>query len=282
MILVTGATGTVGRHLTRILHDGGHPVRAMTRGGSGRPLPDGVEVAYADFGDPAALRRAVTGVRAVFLVTAPPVPSPQFDLDLLAAARHAGVASVVKMSAIGTGERFAGRTVGAWHLAAEDAVRHSGLEWTVLRPSSFASNTLHWAGAVRAGQPVPNLSGDGGQGVIDPADIAAVAALALTDPGHGGRTYTLTGPELLSVPDQARILTEVIGRPVTTVDPGPEGARAGLLASGMPPEAVDATLLGSARARAWHNAVLTEDVRMVLGRDPVSFRDWARSAFPTV
>ncbi|GAA4954571.1 NAD(P)H-binding protein [Actinoplanes utahensis] len=266
MILVTGATGTVGRHLTRLLHDGGHPVRAMTRGGSG-PLPAGVEVAYADFTDPVSLRRAVAGVRAVFLLTAPPVPGPGFDRDLLDAAREAGVATVVKLSAIGTGEEFAGATVGAWHLAAEEAVRDSGLSWTILRPSSFASNTLHWAGAIRAGQPVPNLTGDGRQGVIDPADIAAVAAAALTGPGHDGRTYTLTGPELLSVPEQAGILAEVIGRPVATtaVDSVP----------GLPPEAV----LGSAWARAGHNAVLTDHVRDVLGRSPTRFREWAEACF---
>ncbi|BEL03442.1 NAD(P)H-binding protein [Actinoplanes sichuanensis] len=264
MILVTGATGTVGRHVVQLLHQGGHPFRAMSR------KPSGPGVVRADFDDPGSLRRAVADVRAVFLLTAPAVPSPDFDLALLAAAREAGVASVVKLSAIGTGEVFEGATVGAWHLAAEQAVRESGLAWTILRPSSFASNARHWF----AGGPVPNLTGDGRQGVIDPRDIAAVAVAALTGPAHAGRTYTLTGPELLSVPDQARQLGEILGRPVATVDLPPAEAAAHLLAAGLPPAAVDATVLGSAWARAGHNAVLTGDVADVLGRPPSTFRDW--------
>ncbi|MGM0348363.1 hypothetical protein [Streptomyces sp. Adlamb9] len=79
-------------------------------------------------------------------------------------------------------------------------MRESGGAWTVLRPSSFASNSLGWAAAVRAGEPVPNLTGDGASGVIDPHDIAEVAVAALLDAGHGGRTYTLTGPEAIRVP----------------------------------------------------------------------------------
>ncbi|GAB3799750.1 NAD(P)H-binding protein [Micromonospora zhanjiangensis] len=277
MILVTGASGTVGRHVVQLLTEGGQRARAMTRNPSGYALPRGADVVRADFDDPESLRRAVTGVRTVFLLTAPAAPTPDHDLALLAAARSADVASVVKLSAIGTGERFGTATVGAWHQAAEDAVRASGLAWTMLRPSSFASNCLHWAGAIRAGQPVPDLTGDGEQGVIDPRDIAEVAVAALTDPAaHAGRTYTLTGPELLRVADQATQLAQVIGRPVGTADLPPDAARRQLLASGMPPAAVEATVVGSAWARAGHNATLTADVQTVLGRPPATFRSWAR------
>jgi uncharacterized protein YbjT (DUF2867 family) len=276
MILVTGATGTVGRHVVRLLQQGGHPARAMTRGRPGHAPPPGVEVVQADFDVPASLRRAVTGVRAVFLLTAPAAPTPDHDLALLAAARSAGVSSVVKLSAIGTGERFGAATVGGWHQSAEDAVRSSGLAWTVLRPSSFASNCLHWAPAIRAGMPVHDLTGEGSQGVIDPSDVAAIAVAGLTDPAHAGKTYTLTGPELLRVSDQASQLATVIGRRVVTADLPPDAARQQLLASGMPAAAVDATVLGSAWVRAGHNAVLTDDVEKVLGRPPATFLDWAR------
>jgi uncharacterized protein YbjT (DUF2867 family) len=271
MILVTGATGTVGRQVLRLLQEGGHAARAMTRG----PAP-GAEFVRADFTDPVSLRRAVSGVRAVFLVTVPEVPSADHDLALLEAARTAGVRSVVKLSAIGSGELFAGQVVGAWHRDAEDAVRASGLEWTVLRPSSFASNWLHRAGEVRAGRPVPDMTGQGRQGVVDPRDVAAVAVAALTGPGHAGRTWTLTGPEPLRAADQADRLARVIGRPVETVDVPEAAAREQMSASGMPAAAVDAILLGSAWARAGHNAVVTGDVAAVLGRPPASFDDWAR------
>jgi uncharacterized protein YbjT (DUF2867 family) len=156
----------------------------------------GVDVVRADFDDPASLRRATAGTEAVFLLTAPATPTPRHDLALLDAARAAGTTRVVKVSAIGTGETGEGnQAVGAWHLLAERAVQASGMAWTLLRPSVFASNTLHWADAIRAGDPVPNLTGRGRQGVVDPRDVAAVAAEALTSPSHHtGQTYTLTGP----------------------------------------------------------------------------------------
>ncbi|GGN20362.1 uncharacterized protein YbjT (DUF2867 family) [Actinoplanes campanulatus] len=276
MILVTGASGTIGRHVVQLLRQSGQPVRAMTRARPGHAMPPGVDVVQADFEDPASLRRAVADVRAVFLLTAPATPTPDHDLALLTEARAARVGSVVKLSAIGTGERFGSATVGAWHQTAEDAVRTSDLSWTVLRPSAFASNCLHWSGAIRAGQPVSNMTGDGAQGVIDPRDIAAVAVAALTDPAHAGKTYTLTGPELLSVPDQARQLAEVIGRPVVSVDVPSTSASQQLLSSGMPPAAVEATVIGTAWARAGHNRILTEDVATVLARPPATFRDWAQ------
>src|SRR5688572_566250 len=173
MILVTGASGTIGRRVVELLRDGGYAARAMSRSRTRIQPSPGVDVVEADFEDPAALERAVRGVRAVFLLTAPREPTPHHDLALLSAARQAKVASVVKLSAIGTGERFGPEAiVGAWHLAAEDAVRASGLAWTILRPSVFASNCLGWADAIRAGSPVPNLTGDGRHGVIDPRDVA--------------------------------------------------------------------------------------------------------------
>jgi uncharacterized protein YbjT (DUF2867 family) len=276
MILVTGASGTIGRHVVQLLQQGGHRARAMIRARPGRAVPPGVDVVRADFGDPASLRRAVAGVRVVFLLTAPATPTPDHDVAMVAAARTAGVASVVKLSAIGAGERFGTATVGAWHQAAEEAVRAGGLAWTVLRPSSFASNWLYSASAIRAGHPVPNLAGDGKQGVIDPLDIAAVAVAALTDGTHAGKTYTLTGPELLSAPEQADQLAQVIGRPVTTVDVPPAGAHQQLLTSGMPLAAVEATVTGTSWARAGHNSILTDDVARVLARPPATFQAWAR------
>ena len=278
MILVTGATGTVGRHVVRLLQEDRLRVRAMTRRPGTVPPVPGVEVVGGDFDDAGSLARALRGVQAVFLVTAPPSPTPRHDLALLTAARAAGTARVVKLSAIG-----ASPGVGAWHLAAERALQATMANWTVLRPSSFASNALRWAGSLDAGAAVVNLTGAGRQGVVDPRDVAAVAVAALTG-DHAGRCYTLTGPDLLHVPTQARILGEVLGRPVRTVDVLPEHARADLLRAGLDPAAVAEIVAGSAWARAGHNAVLTDDVARVLGRPATSFRAWAedhRAAFTT-
>ena len=144
-----------------------------------------------DFDDPASLAAAVAGADTVFLLTAPAAPSARHDLALLDAARAASVGRVVRLSAIGTGEPHGDRTVGADHDLADQAVQASGLDWTLLRPTTFASNTLWWADAIRAGVPVPNLLGDGRQGIVDPADVAAVAAEVLAAPGpdHTGRVH---------------------------------------------------------------------------------------------
>ncbi|MFF9160237.1 NAD(P)H-binding protein [Streptomyces longwoodensis] len=274
MILVTGATGTIGSELVRLLTARGEKVRALTRDPSAGRVPTGADVVPGDYRDAASLRAAMDGVAAAFLVGVPG-PDAQHDEALVSAARTAGVGRLVKLSAIGTGDPDLG-SFGGWHVAGERAVRGSGAEWTVLRPSSFASNTLGWAGAIGAGEPVPNMSGDGRQGVIDPRDVAEVAARALLDAGHGGRTYTLTGPEAISVPEQAAVLADVLGRPVTARDLSPEDTRAHLAGWGLTERAADDVLAGMAYVRAGRNALVTEDVPAVLGRPARTYRAWAR------
>ncbi|MGW1272438.1 SDR family oxidoreductase, partial [Streptomyces sp. NPDC002491] len=212
MILVTGATGTIGGALVRHLAARGEKVRALVRDPAKARMPAGVEVARGDYRDAASLEAAMTGATAAFLVGLPG-PSAQHDGPLAAAARAAGVGRLVKLSAIATGDPESGPT-GEWHLEGERAVRESGAEWVVLRPSSFASNTLSWAEAVRKGEPAPNMSGDGAQGVVDPRDVAEAAAVALLDGRRAGRTYTLTGPETILVPRPAAVLAGLLRRPV--------------------------------------------------------------------
>jgi len=149
------------------------------------------------------------------------------------------------------------------------------MAWTLLRPSSFASNVLQWVDAIGGGQPVPNATGAGRHGIIDPYDVAAVAVEALLSPAHAEKTYALTGPELLTVADQASCLTRVLGRRVDTVDLSLDQTAGQLLAAGMDRSAVDMIIVGIAWARAGHNAILTDDVAAVLGRPPTSFQTWA-------
>ncbi|MEU2338604.1 NAD(P)H-binding protein [Streptomyces sp. NPDC013172] len=283
MILVTGATGTIGSDLVRQLAERGAKVRALTRDPASARVPTGVEVVRGDYTDPASVHAAFTGATAAFLLR-PPGPDAGEDAALVAEARAAGVERLVKLSAIGTGDPAVGPS-GLWHVAGEQALRESGGEWTVLRPSSFASNTLTWIPALRAGEPVPNMTGDGASGVIDPRDIAEVAVRALLEAGHAGRTYTLTGPEAISVPGQAAVLAEVLGRPVPTRDLSEAGTRDFLrTAWGMDGSRADGVLTGVAFVRAGGNAVVTGDVLEVLGRPARPFRTWAednRSLFET-
>lgn len=276
MILITGASGTVGSKVLRILATRGVRVRAMTRNPAKIPASARVDVVQADFDDPASLPRALAGVQTVFLLTAPNSPTPRHDLALLNAARTAGVTRVVKLSAIGTGEKFGDHTIGAWHLKAEQAVRDSGMAWTLLRPSTFASNSLWWADAIKAGKPIPNPTGTGRQGIIDPGDVAAVAAECLLSPAHNRLTYTLTGPDLLSVPDQAACLARVLGRTVKTTDQGLDDAAEQMRAAKMDESVVSTFISGIAWARAGHNAITTDDVATILHRPATAFPTWAR------
>jgi uncharacterized protein YbjT (DUF2867 family) len=251
MILVTGATGTIGTALVGELLARGAEVTAVTRN------PAKIQ--------PRGHLTITTGIGpadAVFLL-APPGPGlPEADRAMLAAAIDAGCRRLVKLSAIATPDHDDDTAlIGSWHRPGEKAVRASGLPWTILRPSTFASNTLAWAGDIGAGRPVPNPFGDGKQGVVDPRDIAAVAAETLLNPGHEGRVYTLTGPDLISVPDQAAQLAEVLGKPIELED--------------ILLDETDMYGAGAALVRRGGNAVVTPDVEQVLGRGPRTFRAWA-------
>ncbi|MEV4370100.1 NAD(P)H-binding protein [Nonomuraea sp. NPDC049637] len=275
MIVVTGATGTVGGEVVRLLAGRGERVRAMTREPSKVAVPPEVEVVQGDFDDPGSLAAAARGADAVFLLSAPGPWLARHDEAMIVAARAAGVRKVVKLSAIGTGEEHGGAKVGGWHQAGEQALRAGELDWTVLRPSSFASNALRWVPQIRQGRPVPNTTGRGRQGVVDPRDVAEVAVRALTSDEHGRSVLTLTGPELLSVPDMAEVLGETLGRPVETVDVPLEVYRTQLIAAGMDAEFADVAVDGSRLVARDGNARLTPDVERVLGRPPRTFRAWA-------
>ncbi|MEU1734150.1 SDR family oxidoreductase [Streptosporangium sp. NPDC020145] len=282
MILVTGATGTVGGEVVRLLAGRGERVLAMTREPAKVEESPGVEVVRGDFDDPASLAGAARGADALFLLSAPGPWVARHDEAMVAAARAEGVRKVVKVSAIGTGEEREGVTVGDWHLAGERALRSGELDWTILRPSSFASNALGWAPQVLRGQPVPNTMGDGRQGVVDPRDVAEVAVTALTSEEHVRAVLTLTGPELLSVPDMAKVLGETLGRTVETVEVPLEVYRESLIAAGVDPGFADIAVDGSRTVARGGNARLTGDVERVLGRAPRTFATWAadhRAAF---
>jgi uncharacterized protein YbjT (DUF2867 family) len=266
MILVTGATGTIGSHVVQLLTERDVPFRAMSRDPA-KDLPNAVR---ADFTDRASLEAALTGVDKVFLVTVPPTPSTAHDLALLEAARAADVVKIVKLSAIGSGEQFEGAVVGAWHLAAEQAIEDSGLAWTMLRPTSFASNLLPYRELINAGDPLPNILGPARQAVVDPRDVAEVAVATLLDDAHNGQRYDLTGPELLTFADQVAILERVLNQPIKTVD---ADARAQL--TGMPEEAITAITTGVGWAKAGGAAYVTDHVSRILGHPAQTFEQWA-------
>lgn len=272
MILVTGATGTIGTELLRQLVAAGIPAFGMTR----RELPGFVR---GDFDDPDSLRKAIDGAGTLFMLSAPGPRVPEHDRAMVAAAVDAGVSKLVKLSAIGSTDD---ELPGNWHADGERAVRESGLAWTILRPAGFASNVLRWLPAMRAGQPVPNQTGDGEHAFVDPRDVAAVAAAALVSGDHDGQTFTLTGPELLSVPHQVAVMSDVLGQALRVVDVPLEAYAEQLRAAGLDEAFVSVALRGAELVRDGGARTVTDDVERVLGRPAGTFRGWVetnRAAF---
>ncbi|MFF0264288.1 NAD(P)H-binding protein [Kribbella sp. NPDC004536] len=267
MILVTGATGTIGSELVRQLVARGIPVRGMTR----KPHDSFVQ---ADFDDPESLRKAIDGVDTVFLLTAPGPWVPAHDQALVDAALDADVRKIVKLSAIGTTDDGA---PGSWHAPGERAVRESGLTWTILRPAGFASNVLRWLPAIHNGQPIPNQTGSGRHAFVDPRDVAAVAAEVLVSDHQ--RIYTLTGPELLNVPEQVAVLSDVLGSELTVADIPLETYAEQLRKAGLDEAVVSVALRGAELIRSGGEQTVTDDVERVLGRPARTFREWARAYF---
>jgi uncharacterized protein YbjT (DUF2867 family) len=273
MILVTGATGTIGSAVIRRLAERGVPARSMVRDLSRASGP----AVLGDFERPDTLRAAAEGAEAVLLVTVFGTGLAEHDRAMVRAAEAAGVRRIVKISAIDAQDTGDPADVRSIHAAGELAVTSSALTWTILRPSTFATNALGWAEAVRAGQPVQNMTGTARQGIIDPGDIADVAVEALTSAGHGGRVYTLTGPELLSTADQVALIGEAAGRAAITVDVPLAQARAQLVEVGADPVFVEIAMTGLGFIAGGGNEIVTTDVADILGRPATPFATWAEA-----
>lgn len=272
MILITGATGVVGREATRLLLAAGHKVTAVTRDASAADLPEGATVAVGDPSRPQSLGDVwAAGVEAILLS---PRAVGDAAVELLAAATEHGARRVVVLSA-STVQFPAGEPRFAQGFkAVEDAAQSCGLAWTFLRCADFAANALAWAPQIRAANIVRGAYADAATSPIHPRDIAEVAALTLTDPEHAGRSYLLTGPQSLNQREKAALIGEAVGAPVSFTEIAPEQARAAMLAQGLPAEIPD-RLLGSLADYARRPGPTSDTVQTLLGRPALSFAAWA-------
>lgn len=270
MYLVTGATGNVGSQVAAALVAAGQPVRGVIRAADAAAnLPAGVLPVVGDLDRAETLMDALDGVQGLFLL-----PGYSGAAELLAAAKAAGVQRLVQLSGGSAGSRDMHNAVTAYMARAEDAATGSGLAWTVLRPNAFMSNALRWLPQLQRGDELRLPFADVPSAIIDPADIGAVAVLALTADGHAEKIYRLTGPQSLTPADQVAELAAALGRSLRVIAQTDEEARADMLTQ-MPEPYVDAFLDFYADGALDESAVLPT-VEQLLHRPPGNFTDWVR------
>ncbi|MDX3337031.1 NAD(P)H-binding protein [Streptomyces sp. ME02-6979.5a] len=262
-ILVTGATGTVGRRVVEQLLERGEHVRALTRDPARAELPAGVDVVRGDLTDPASLEPALDGVTGLHLITFggglfAPLETGE---EILGLARQAGVRRVTVLH-------------GGGGTPMESAVRASGFAWTVVMPVEFMANALEWAPGIRSEGVVREPFVDRLSAMVHESDIGAVAAVALTEDGHGGQEYLVTGPQVLTVRDKAAAVGAARGADVELVELTEEQARESWRGQGMP-EDVIAFLIGVYRDTPPEGRTVIDTVEKVTGRPARTFAQWA-------
>ena len=270
MILVTGATGRVGGSVLSQLLNKGVAVRALVRDPERAVLPDGVEAVRGDLADPTSLGAALAGVDSVFLVWPTVAADHAAPATIAEIAHH--VRRVVYLSANGVSAESPEGILGS-HAVLERLIENSDLEWTFLRPTGFAANTLGWAPQIRAEGVVRWVHGAARRALIHERDIAAVGVLALTEDGHAGARHVLSGPAAISQVEQAHEIGRAIGRPVRFEEVAPEHARHGILA-GLPSEVVDG-ILASHAAMVANPERVTTTVERLTGSPARPFAEWA-------
>lgn len=278
MIVVLGATGTIGGEVLRQLVAQDVPVRALVRSPEReRALPVAAPTVVADLADPAGLGPALDGADAVFLVTPASLRQVELESALVdAVAAAPGRPRLVKVAAMGYDAVPAEQAISLAgnHQRVVHRIRETGIPHTVVAPSGFMTNLLLQAGSISGEGVLRASAGDGGLGWVDPADVAAVAVRALVSTGHDGASYDVTGPEVLNHAAVARELSDATGRPVRYVDLAPEDFRRGMEAAGMPPWMASALTELEQTYRAHRAEVVTDDVQRVTGRPATPLRDW--------
>ena len=275
MILVTGGTGTVGGELLRLLSQSEIPARALARDPSRAPTRPGITWVKGDLSKPETLTAVFDGAESLFLLTSYYEDMVELQHNAIVAARAAGVRHVVKVSAFAATDHSRA-PVGRWHFQVEQELQESGMEWTILRPHHFMQNLLTQLDYIVNDAAVYSASGDGKIPYVDALDVAAVAFVTLTQPGHQGRTYVVTGSEAISYRQAAQIIGAEIGKPLRFIDETQDEARARRIREGLPPAVVESALAISAYQRSGGKTVtITTTIAELTGRPATTFAEFA-------
>jgi uncharacterized protein YbjT (DUF2867 family) len=272
MILVTGATGNVGSLLVPKLLAAGQKVRVLVRDPAKvAHLGSQVERVHGDLDKPDTLPPAMAGVRAIYLIA----DTGQVG-NVVAAARQAGVAHIVRQSTIEAGAQPP-LGPGTWHREAELLIERSGITWTHLRPTMMMVNTIGWwAESIRARGTVFFPGGEGRVSPVDPDDIAAVAGVVLTEPGHEGQAYDVTGPQLLTVGEMVATLSRLLDKPINYVDVPEATAGEWMTRGGMSPILAAALVETMGGLRSNRFAYVADSVERLTGHPGRTYESWCR------
>ena len=273
-ILITGATGTIGTQLLQALANKGLDLAVMTSR-PGHSVP-GFRTIHGDFSNPDSLRAAFAGFDTVFLLQPLAPQMVEFGLNAVAAAQAAGVTTLVRSSGAGA-DSASPFSLAQAHGRVDDAVRASGLNWTLLRPGSFMQNHLTYNAEQIKGGAYYAPHGQGAVALIDARDIAEVAALVLADPSaHAGQSYDLTGGQSLNTAEQLAVISAATGQAVAYVDLPEQDAAGGMAKMGFPPVLVDWLMSLNAIIKAGYAAGQSPDFQRLTGHAPRSFQAFVR------
>jgi uncharacterized protein YbjT (DUF2867 family) len=261
--LIAGATGTIGRQLVEQLNSAGHHVRALTRNPAKANFSDGVEVVVGDLTKPETFAAALEGVTGLHLVNfgGDDYAPLESGAEIVVMAEKAGVKRVTVLR-------------GGQESALELAVQSSSLAWTMLQPVEFMSNMLEWKEMIQTEGVVSVPFATRKTAIVHEADIAAVAAAALTEEGHGGKTYTITGPEVLTPPEMVSIIGAAIGRDIQFIELTEAQAREQWAAEGYPEEVIEFFVWAHGNTPPIGYTVVPT-VEQVTGRPALTFAQWA-------
>jgi uncharacterized protein YbjT (DUF2867 family) len=277
MIFVTGGGGYVSREIVRGLLDHGQRVRVLVANPEEKKGLDdlNIEVVIGDRRQPDSFAGSLQGVDTALLLTRNAQDLVEMDAQFSRAAKAAGVKRIVKCSAFGA-DANAEKGAKRVHGASEEAVKQAGLKWTFIRPQFFMQNMLWFIDEVKTKGTISLPMKDGRVGMVDYRDLAAVAVQCLIDPAHEGQIYQLSGPQLISVYDIAESLTRAVGVPVNYNDLPPEEFKQLLMAMGRPLWHAEDMTVSYTRMSKGASAILTEDVKRVLGRPATPFEQVAK------
>jgi uncharacterized protein YbjT (DUF2867 family) len=276
MICITGAGGTVGGEVLKQLESAKAPFRAayFSEAKAEAARARGIDSIIIDYNRPESLRAAFQGCDKLFLLGPSAPNQAELEVNAVEAAKAAGVSRIVKLSVLGAVEEAF--SFAKIHRPIEKAIQTSGLEWTLLRPNSFMQNVVTYMGqTIRSEGVFYSASDEAKISHVDVRDIGAVAVKALTEDGHEGKAYTLTGPEALTYDDISSELSRVLGRTISHIDLSPSDLKSGMLAAGTPEWYVDMLLDLERYFREQRASIITNDIRQVTARDPRNFAQYA-------